>query len=130
MGILVVARDYLLWHYTTALADIFFIWRNMMWAVGHMFSVQEVLLTLFSPFKRLQEEAPNPLADFQGFLGGLVVNILMRIVGFIIRSALLFIAFGVWAILIVFGTALFLVWFLLPYLLLIIFTTALSAAFS
>lgn len=130
MYALIIARDYLVWHYTTALVDIFYIWRNILWAVGHMFSVKDVLLTLFSPFRRLQESAPNPLVDMQGFLSNMVVNLLMRIVGFVIRSALIAIALTAWASILVVGAALFFVWFAFPYLLFIILVTAISAALS
>lgn len=130
MNALVLMRDYIVWHYTTGIVDLLYIWRNFLWAVGHMFSVKDVLLTLFSPFKRLQEQTPSPLKNLEGFLSSLVVNILMRIVGLVIRSALLILAFLSWAFLLVFGVVSLVVWFLLPYLLFVIFVTAVSTAFS
>jgi hypothetical protein len=95
-----------------------------------MFSVKDVFFTLFSPFKRLQEQVKNPLVDFQGFLGSMLVNILMRLVGFIIRSALLFIALSAWAILIVSGAIFLMFWLALPYAVFVVFATTVSMLIS
>jgi hypothetical protein len=130
MNALTLMRDYLVWHYTEGIVDLLYIWRNMLWAVGYMFSVKDVFFTLFSPFKRLQEQVKNPLVDFQGFLGSMLVNILMRLVGFIIRSALLFIALSAWAILIVSGAIFLMFWLALPYAVFVVFATTVSMLIS
>ncbi len=111
-------RDYLGWHYTDAVVDITYLIRNFLWAVGHMFSVKEVLLTLFSPWKRLKEEGSTLIKDPGRYLEDAVVNLIMRIVGAIVRLALLCIAFISWTFIAMVGICALIVWFFLPVILL------------
>lgn len=116
MSILKVFRDYLIWHYTSAYIDIFHIWWNYIWFVNHIFSVPDVLRSWISPFKRLQEDKVNLLKNPEDFFANLFVNIVMRIVGTIIRTALLFIALIFFAIVLLFGAVFILLWTILPVL--------------
>ena len=77
---------YIAWHYSAALADILRVWGNMMWFTFHFFSTGRLVTTLFSPWQRMQEEYPKKgTFDIEYFLGTLAVNIIMRLVGFIVR---------------------------------------------
>lgn len=114
MNALLLARDYFTWHYTRALADIFNVWVNYLWFVNHLFSVKDVLFTLFAPWKRLHENPINPLKDMEAFLSSVFVNLIMRIVGMIIRLALIAIALVAWAFVIAVGLVLFPTWIFLP----------------
>ena len=113
---LVIAKDYLWWHYSTALLDILYIWRNYLWFINHLFSIPEVTLSLFAPWKRLQEEKINILSDIEGFFTNLFINIMMRIVGTVIRLALLAIALICLVIVLCAGVVVFVLWIALPFL--------------
>lgn len=63
MNLVSIAKNYLVWHYSAALSDMFYIWWNYIWFVNHLFSVPDVIGSLFSPFKRLQEERGNLLTS-------------------------------------------------------------------
>jgi hypothetical protein len=116
MGILSVARDYLVWHYSTAYVDIFHVWWNYIWFVNHLFSVPDVLRTWIAPFKRLHEERANILLHPEAFFSGLVVNIIMRIVGIFLRTALLCIALLAFIVVIIGGILFISLWTVLPVL--------------
>src|SRR3972149_9104445 len=126
MPIASVLRDYFLWHYSTAYADIVGIARNYLWFVSHLFSVPEVARSLFAPFKRMKEGKVNIVKSPSDFFANLVVNILMRIVGFIIRTALLAIALA--SFLLVIGLCLIIIalWTLLPALVVYFFMNGLN----
>ena len=111
-----VFRDYLIWHYSAAYSDIIHIWWNYLWFVNHIFSFPAVVGSWIAPFKRLQEEKVNILKDPEDFFANLFVNIIMRIVGFIIRSAVIFIASCFFVFVFVFGAIFFVVWTVLPIL--------------
>ena len=130
MSMIKVFRDYLLWHYTVAYLDILYIWWNYLWFVNHIFSVPDVLRSWVSPFKRLQEDRVNILKNPEDFFANLFVNIIMRIVGFIIRTALLFIASCFFVIVFIFGIVFVLLWTILPILVGYFFINGIQLLFS
>ena len=130
MGILSVAKNYLLWHYSAAYVDMMNVWWNYLWFVNHLFSVPDVLRSWFSPFKRLQEEKASIMLHPEDFFGGLVVNLIMRIVGFIIRSALLMIAFVGFVIVLIGGVMFFVLWTILPILVILFLRSSLVFFFE
>jgi hypothetical protein len=130
MGYLSLARDYVAWHYTTALRDMGRIWLNYLWFVNHLFSVREVLGTLFSPWKRLQEKTVSPLKDFEGFLGNVFINIMMRLVGLVVRLGLIIVALIGFALITIVGVLLFPLWIFMPFLLVHAFVAAIGLFFS
>lgn len=113
-----VLRHYIVWHYTTGLSDLFHVWFNYIWYVGYLFSVKDVLFTLLSPWRRLNEKTPNPLSDLAAFGSALTVNILMRIVGLVIRSALLLSALIAFLLIMICFTTAFVFWIFAPVILL------------
>ena len=116
MSFLKVFRDYLIWHYTTAYLDILYIWWNYLWFVNHIFSVPEVVGSWVSPFKRLQEDKVNILKSPEDFFANLFVNIIMRIVGTILRTAIIFIALCFFVLVFLCGVVFILLWTVLPML--------------
>lgn len=129
MPILPILRDYLFWHYGVAYVDIVGITRNYLWFVNHLFSVPDVLRSLFSPFKRMKEDKGNIVGRPADFFANLVVNIIMRIVGFIIRFALLTIALASFLSIVALGAATLLVWTILPGLIIYVFISGLNYFF-
>ena len=129
MPILSVAKDYAIWHYSRAYADICYIWWNYLWFVNHLFSVPEVLGSLFSPFKRLQEEKVSIMKSPEDFFSNLAVNILMRIVGFVIRSAIIIVALIGFLLVLSVGSLFLALWTVLPALVLYFFVTSINVLF-
>jgi hypothetical protein len=113
---------YLNWHYTQGLLELIKNLWNFIVFEFHFFSVKDLLLTLLSPFQRLKEDYGNNAIDFQKILSALVVNIIMRIVGFFVRSFILICAL----ISIVLSFLLFPIiiigWIILPFIIVILLT--------
>lgn len=129
MSITRVLRDYLVWHFTVAYLDIVYIWWNYLWFVNHIFSVPDVLQSWISPFKRLQEEKVNIIKSPEDFFANLFVNLMMRIVGIVIRTALLFVALCFFVAVFVFGIVFALFWTILPMLLIYLFINGIHLLF-
>ncbi|MEX1027422.1 MAG: hypothetical protein WD049_05365 [Candidatus Paceibacterota bacterium] len=106
--------DYVVWHYTRAMRDGARIVRNLVWFCFHFFSIALLARTLIAPFEKLGEQYP------QGFhpakmLSTFVVNILMRVVGAIVRLVVISIGFLSMAAVLLAGVAAFVVWAIFPF---------------
>lgn len=120
MKIATLVPYYFVWHYTLALKNLIKIWGNFVWFVYNYFSFKVLLRTLFSPYKRLTERYHGGL-DIEQLMESIVVNALMRLIGFSIRIVVLLIgAIGV-VLTFVAGTIFLAIWFLLPFVLLFMF---------
>lgn len=125
-----VLIDYLSWHYGAAYADIVHIARNYLWFVNHVFSLTDVSRNLFSPFKRMQEDRVNIVRDPSAFFANLTVNILMRIVGFVLRMAIVFMTLIMFALILLLTVAVLVLWTILPGLIAYLFVGGVTALFS
>ena len=129
MRFALLLHDYLFWHYTTAYADMVGIARNYLGAVNHMFSILDVVKSLFAPFKRLKEEKVNIIRNPSDFFANLLVNFIMRIVGFIVRLGLMIVALITALLLVVLLLATLLLWTILPALVVYFFMSGLHYLF-
>ena len=118
MNFFMIAPYYLYWHYTRGISELSKNLFNFIVFELHFFSVKDLLLTLFSPFQRLKESYGNSIIDFEGIASTFVVNIVMRCVGFCVRSVILFFAFVTLSITSFLIPVLLLLWLVLPFLLL------------
>ncbi len=116
MGILSVVKNYLVWHYSTAYYDLIRIWWNYIWFVNHLFSVPDVLRSWFAPFKRLQEDKVSLLTNTEAYFSNILVNLIMRVVGFMLRTALLAMALVSFIFVISLGLFMLVLWAALPVL--------------
>lgn len=108
-----IVHHYLLWHYTQALAQMWHLTKNAYWFWWHFFSVPQLCGSLLAPWRRMTEDRSEGFS-FEAFASYLIVNILSRLVGAIIRSGVLFIALCVFVVLCFFSVGIFIFWFLAP----------------
>lgn len=130
MNFVSIAKNYLVWHYSAAISDILYIWWNYLWFVNHLFSVPDVIGSLFAPFKRLQEDRGSLLLHPEQFFSGLVVNIIMRLVGFFLRTAIITAALLGFTIVIIGGLMFIALWMVLPVLLVDLILNGITAILS
>ena len=120
---------YLRWHYSTAFLDIFRIDGDIFWFLWHFFSVPDTFRTFFSPWQRMSEQYQKGL-DIEEFASTFITNILMRIVGVIMRTILLLFALiGFFATFIVLFVGFF-VWLLMPFILIFLAFFGISGLFN
>lgn len=114
MRLVLMLFHYVWWHYTMAIADLVRNYLNLVDFLKNFFSIKHLILNLFAPWKKLSEEYPSGILNLGSFFFALIVNTLMRVVGFFIR--LIFIIVGLVALLLsllLFILVLF-IWILMP----------------
>ncbi len=104
---------YVKWHYGRGLRELFDVAGNFLWFVAHFFSFKLLIKTLFSPWKRLGEHYEGGF-NLSAFASVLVVNGLMRIVGFITRSLVLLVGFVSYILVLIFSFFISIIWLLAP----------------
>lgn len=97
--------------------DLFWIFRNYFWSVGHILSVRLLLRTLFVPWKRIEEGGISFFASPGDFVANLFINLVMRLLGLVIRLCLLVVAMISASALVVLFLLLLCAWILLPLIL-------------
>ena len=106
---------YTKWHYGNALFDIIRVWGNFLWLSLHFFSTATLVRTLFSPFMRMHEEYPEKgHFDPEYYAGTVLVNIIMRFIGFLVRAVLILISISLFALLFVGGVLFIGLWIAAP----------------
>jgi len=104
---------YVKWHYGQGLRELFYVAGNFLWFVAHFFSFKLLLKTLFAPWKRLGETYGGGL-DLKAFASTLIVNGLMRLVGFFTKIIVLFVGIISYLAVLVFSFCIFVIWVLAP----------------
>ncbi|MFA5368987.1 MAG: hypothetical protein WC303_03270 [Candidatus Paceibacterota bacterium] len=104
---------YFSWQFIEKPKQIILIIKNYLMFGNHFFSIKNLLLSLFDPWKKITEDYGqgfNPSTYFNAFAG----NLISRAIGFVVR--LLFIAgFLIFeTIILILGILFLLIWFLLP----------------
>lgn len=129
MSILLFLPYYIHWHYTRAWKDFFENWKNFVSFVFSFFSIHILLVTLFAPWKRLGQERGEGFGS-EAFLGAMVVNGLMRLVGFVARLPVILVGLFLTFCLIFLGVCISILWLIFPLALLFIFSLSLSGLFG
>ncbi len=116
---------YIRWHYSEAFADLYRNWQNSLIFILHIFSLKLLFKTWFSPLGRLNEDYKKSF-DLEAFLETLVVNTMMRLVGFVMRTFV--IISGLLALVVVFllGLSAFILWTLAPLIIVSLFIQGIS----
>ncbi len=107
---------YFAWHYGTAPRLILGIWGNFLWYLGHVFSVNTLLRTLFSPWRRIVAERTKSW-NFEDFASVILANFIARIIGAIMRLTLVIFGRLLQLLLIIVGSTFYVCWFILPFML-------------
>lgn len=124
-----IISDYFKWHYTRAFSEIFHVWLNFAWFIIHFFSLSKLAHAWFAPFKRLTEERGD-VFSFEDWAGFIIINLLSRLVGALLRTIL--IALGVLCLFILTGLGLLtlIFWITAPVSLLAMWGISLSLIFT
>lgn len=88
MFFLTLVRDYIVWHYFTALVDFLRLYKNFWWFTIQFFSIPQLAGSLFAPYKRITEHRAG-LFDIEAWAGFIIINIISRLIGFIARICLI-----------------------------------------
>jgi hypothetical protein len=117
MKFFMIGPYYLYWHYTMGIRELLRNLWNFIVFEFHFFSVKELVLTLFAPFQRLKETYDKNFLDIERLLSSFVINIIMRIIGFCVRSFILLCALISISLSLILFPFIILIWLALPVLL-------------
>jgi hypothetical protein len=120
MNFLLIFPHYISWHYTKAISDLLNLFKDFARFIWTFFSIKLLLQTLFVPFQKLSVKRTKKL-DLEDFFSALVTNLLMRLIGFVIRS--FFILAGILSMIffVIAYSVVFLIWIVLPLILISMF---------
>jgi hypothetical protein len=115
---------YFFWHYTLAIKDLFFLSKNFISFIFNFFSISVLSKTLFSPWQKLDEKYKGGF-DFEAIFETFVVNFIMRIVGFLVRSCLIITGLFTICVAVLIEVSVFMLWFILPFVIVLLFVSGL-----
>lgn len=107
--------DFVVWYYSRALIDVLSVWVNFMWFITHFFSMPLLGKTLFSPWKRMTDD--SKARTIESFFETLVMNIMSRIFGAIVRLTLITVGIGALCLGAIALCIVLIVWIFSPFLL-------------
>lgn len=119
----------ILWHYTRAYVEILTLFKRSLWFVAHLFSIKDLLRTLFSPWQQLKERYEGGFHLGKWF-ESVAVNILMRLVGFFVRTLVIILGLISLLVVSVIWIAVFVFWTFIPFILVFLFITGFKLLFS
>jgi len=113
MLFLSIMHHYLLWHYSRAYREIFHVWLNLLWFIVHFFSLPQLMRSWLAPWKRMTEGRGEKwnLEDLAAFV---IVNIISRIIGAILRTTVIITGLLSLTTTIVAGFIVFIFWVFAP----------------
>ena len=120
-----IIHDYFVWHYTRAWWQMWGVWRNFLWMVIHFFSLPQLSRSLFSPFKRITEGRGDTFS-FEDLATYVIVNLISRIIGAIVRIVIILIGLITLAFTIVGGFVTYLFWMVTPFMVIVLFGAGIS----
>ena len=108
---------YAKWHYGQGLRELFGVTQNFLWFVVNFFSFKLLFKTLFTPWKRLGENYEGGF-DLSALASTLIVNSIMRIVGFVTKTLVLVVGLISYILVAIFAFFILIIWILAPAILL------------
>ena len=111
-------HHYLLWHYTQAFHEILHLWKNFVWFIYHFFSITQLTKSFFKPWKRITEGRGRTF-NFEDLAGFLIINLISRLLGMLLRTSIITIGLLALALSLVVVILVYLIWLLAPTVILI-----------
>ncbi len=108
-----IISSWFFWHYSVALNSAWQRWRDFMRFNRDYFSIPFLLKTLFSPWRRYKFSYGRGF-DVGRFLEALTFNIFSRVMGAIVRVAVIVIGTALQVLIFFFGILSIIIWLLLP----------------
>lgn len=106
------------WYYLDSLKSILKNWKNFLVFILNYFSVNLLLKTFFSPWKRYYQSYGRGF-DFKKYLSAFFSNILFRLIGMVVRTFLIITWIIAELFIVLIGIIAILIWIPLPLLLIV-----------
>jgi hypothetical protein len=113
MKIFLTILGYLKWHYGKAVISLSHIWGNFIFFIFQFFSIKLLFKNYFDAWKRMSEPYPSTF-DLKKIIFVFLTNIIVRLVGIIMRTSLIIIGLICYLLTIILYPFVIILWLLLP----------------
>lgn len=127
---LAIIVRYLVWHYSLAVLQFSRVYKNITVFLYNFFSIPILLKTFFAPWRRMGESYPEDKTQLVEIISSFVVNMIVRMVGVVMRSVIILIGFLTVTIFIIFYPILLLLWLALPVIVVVLLTIGVALLFK
>lgn len=110
--------EWIVWHFWEMPKFLVLVWNNYITFAINYFSLPQLLKTLFSPWRRNAWKFPKTF-DIQEYANVIVSNIFSRIIGFILRIALITAGAVFQIFVLIAGFIVLLLWILIPFIIIV-----------
>lgn len=129
MLFLTIMHHYILWHYTKAFGEMAHISKNFIWFTVNFFSLPQLIRSYFAPWKRMTEERGD-VFNFEEMAGYVIINILSRVVGMVLRTCIILTGSVALLLLLMATITTFVFWIAAPAVLLLCLVLGVTLLFS
>lgn len=120
-----IILGYIKWHYSKAILALSKIWKTILIFLSDYFSLGLLIRNLFDPWKKMNDNYPTRF-NLKNYVFAFITNIIVRIVGIIMRSGLILIAVLICMGWIILYPILILGWLMAPVIILGLFILGLN----
>ena len=106
---------FLRWHYQIAWDSLLRVWADSIRFAFHLFSVELLAKTLFSPWHRIEKRSRKPGFSIGAVFDRLTLNFLSRFIGFCVRTLFIFCGLTLAFIFAMLGLIAQIVWLYIPF---------------
>ena len=108
-----VLLGYIGWHFGSSVTSLTTIWRHLAHHIYRRFSIRLLLSTFFDPWKRMGETYTGQF-DVAAMARTALVNAIMRLVGVLLRSVVIFCGLTCYIIFLCLYPVVIILWLFLP----------------
>lgn len=121
MRFLAIIVNYIIWHYTRAILEFSHIYKNILSFLLNFFSIPILVQSYFAPWRRMGEDyTKNIVTDLEDVASVFVVNLIMRIVGMVMRTVIIVFGLLLVSVVALFYPVLLILWLILPLILVVL----------
>lgn len=110
-----IILGYLKWHYGRAIRSLGQVWGNFLIFTYDFFSIKLLYKNFFDPWKRMSDSYPKSF-DFKKYFYAFITNLIVRLVGIIMRLVLLGVGLICYILLAILYLPALIIWLLLPFI--------------
>lgn len=104
------------WYYKDLPKKAYQVWRNFLWFILYYFSIKELLLSFFSPWRRYSMPYSKGF-DIKQWWESFTFNVFSRFMGMMLRTFLILFGLLIEILVFVIGVLFFVIWPVFPFLL-------------
>lgn len=121
MRFLAIIVNYIIWHYTRAILEFSHIYKNILSFLLNFFSIPILVQSYFAPWRRMGEDyTKNIVTDLEDVASVFVVNLIMRIVGMVMRTVIIVFGLLLVSVVALFYPVLLILWLIFPLILVVL----------